>query len=138
VVLSQRQLTAKAAGRLGALVHNGHALGVDSAQVGVLEQADGTGIGGILKGELRGAAKAKVRLEVLRNLAHEARERQLVDQKLGRLLKHADVRQRHHARPLATPLLHIPDLRRRLVRGLGAQDACSASFHLWTCERSAL
>jgi hypothetical protein len=42
-------LAADASGQLDVLGHDGHALGVDGAQVGVLEQADEVGLGGFLE-----------------------------------------------------------------------------------------
>ena len=41
-------LSADAAGQLDVLGHDGHALGVDGAQVGVLEEADQVGLGSLL------------------------------------------------------------------------------------------
>ena len=42
-------LAADPPGQLDVLWHDGHALGVDGAQVGVLEQADQVGLGSLLK-----------------------------------------------------------------------------------------
>ena len=43
-------LAADPPGQLDVLWHDGHALGVDGAQVGVLEQADQVGLGRFLEG----------------------------------------------------------------------------------------
>jgi len=48
------------------LRHDGHALGVDGAEVGVLEQTDEVGLSSLLKGEDGGGLKAQIILEVLR------------------------------------------------------------------------
>jgi len=52
---------------------------VDRAQVGVLEEADEVGLGGLLEGEDGGPLESQVALEVLRDLAHEALEGELAN-----------------------------------------------------------
>ena len=47
--LSLSALATDAAGQLDVLGHDGDALGVDGAQVGVLEQTDQVGLGSLLK-----------------------------------------------------------------------------------------
>ena len=47
------------------LRHDGDSLGVDSSEVGVLEQADEVGLGRLLKGEDCGALESQVGLVVL-------------------------------------------------------------------------
>jgi len=59
-------LAADAAGELDVLGHDGDALGVDGAEVGVLEEADKVRLGGLLQGEDGGGLEAKVRLAGLR------------------------------------------------------------------------
>ncbi len=86
-----RPLTADAAGELNVLGHDGDALGVDGAQVGVLEQADEVRLGGLLEGEDGGGLEAEVSLEVLGDLADEALEGELPDQELSALLVLADL-----------------------------------------------
>ena len=75
--------------------HDGHPLGVDGAQVGVLEDPDQVGLGGLLQCENGARLKAQVGLEVLSDLPHKALERQLADEQLGRLLVAADLAQRN-------------------------------------------
>ena len=70
-------LATDAAGKLDVLGHDGHTLGVDGAEVGVLEEADEVGLGGLLEGEHGGALEAEVGLEVLSNLPDETLEGQL-------------------------------------------------------------
>ena len=50
-IKSSGALTADSAGELHVLGHDGDTLGVDSAQVGVLEEADHVGLGGLLESE---------------------------------------------------------------------------------------
>ena len=79
-------LATDAAGELDVLGHDGDALGVDGAEVGVLEEANEVGLGRLLEGDDGRRLEAQVSLEVLGDLADEALERQLADQELGRLL----------------------------------------------------
>jgi len=81
-----RALAADAARQLDVLGHDGDALGVDGAQVGVLKQANQVGLGCLLQRQDGGALEAQVRLEVLRNLANQALEGQLADEQLRALL----------------------------------------------------
>jgi len=115
---SLRALTADAASELDVLGHDRHALGVNRAQVRVLEQADEVRLGRLLEREHRRSLEAEVGLEVLRDLAHEALEWKLANQKLGRLLVPADLAKRHGARAVAVRLLHAAGSRRGLARRL--------------------
>ncbi|OEL31418.1 histone H3.2, partial [Dichanthelium oligosanthes] len=71
---------------LDVLGHDGDVLGVDGAEVGVLEEPDEVGLGRLLQCGDGGALEAEVGLEVLRDLPHQALERQLADQRLRALL----------------------------------------------------
>ena len=84
-------LATDAAGELDVLGHDGHALGVDGAEVGVLEEADEVSLGGLLEGEDGGGLEPEVGLEVLGDLADEALERELADEEVGGLLVLADL-----------------------------------------------
>ena len=109
------------AGELYVLRLYRHALGVDRAEVGVLEEPDEVGLGGFLEREHGGALEAEVNLEVLRDLAHKALKRELADEQLGGLLVAADLPQRHGARAVAVWLLDTAGARRRRARGLGGE-----------------
>jgi hypothetical protein len=61
-------LTAEAAGELDVLGLDGDTLGVDGAQVGVLEERDEVRLDGLLKSTDGGGLEAKIALEVLGNL----------------------------------------------------------------------
>ena len=76
-------LAADATGELDVFGHDGDALGVDSTEVDVLEEADKIGLSSLLERKNGGGLEAEVGLEVLRYLAHEALERQLADEELG-------------------------------------------------------
>ena len=56
-------LAADAARQLDVLGHDGDALGVDGAQVGVLKQAHQVGLGGLLQRQHRGGLEAQVGLQ---------------------------------------------------------------------------
>eukprot|EP00955_Chlamydomonas_euryale_P109011 365900-Chlamydomonas_euryale.AAC.1 len=112
-------LATDTARQLDVLGHNGDALGVDSRQVGVLEKTDQVGLGGLLQRQHGGRLKAQVGLEVLRNLADQALERQLPDEQLRALLVLTDLAQRHGAWAVAVGLLDAAGGGGRLARGLG-------------------
>jgi hypothetical protein len=76
-------LAADAAGELHILRLDGHALGVDASEVGVLEKRDQIGLGRLLERRDRVALETELSREILGNLAHEALEWQLPDEKLG-------------------------------------------------------
>ncbi len=63
------------AGKLDVLGHDRHTLGVDGAQVRILEQPDQVGLGGFLQRQYSVTLKAQVGSEILRNLSDEALER---------------------------------------------------------------
>jgi len=98
-------LAADTAGELDVLGHNSDTLGVDGAQVGVLEERGQVGFRGLLQGHDGVGLEAEVSLEVLGHLAHEALKGKLADEELGRLLVLADLAERHGAGPEAVGLL---------------------------------
>ena len=114
-------LSTDSPGQLDVLGHDGHPLGVDGAQVGVLEQANQVGLAGLLEGHHGGALEPQVGLEVLGDLPHQALEGQLADQQLRRLLVPPDLSQGHGAGPVPVGLLHASGGRGRLPGGLGRQ-----------------
>ena len=116
-----RALAADTAGQLDVLGHDGHTLGVDSAQVGVLEQTHQVSLSGLLQGEHGGTLEAEVALEVLGDLTDQALERELADEQLRRFLVAADLAQGDGAGPVAVGLLHATGRRRGLTGGLGGQ-----------------
>ena len=79
-------LSADTAGELDVLGHDGDTLGVDGAQVGVLEQTNQVGLAGLLQSHHSRALEPQVGLEVLSNLTNKALEWQLADEQFSRLL----------------------------------------------------
>ena len=116
-----RALATDAAGQLDVLGHDGHTLGVDGGQVGVLEEADQVGLGGLLEGQDGGALETEVRLEVLGNLTHQALEGQLADEQLRRLLVAADLAQGDGTGSVTVGLLHTAGGGGRLAGRLGGE-----------------
>jgi len=94
---SSGSLSADSTGELHVLGHDGHTLGVDGAQVGVLEEADHVGLGGFLEGKHGRGLEAEVVLELRSDLADESLEGQLADEELGALLESADLTERDSA-----------------------------------------
>ena len=86
-----RALTAETAGELDVLALDGDTLGVDGAEVGVLEEGDEVSLNGLLERTDGGALEAEVGLEVLGDLTDKTLERQLADEELGRLLVATDL-----------------------------------------------
>uniref|UniRef100_A0A4W6EZS1 Core Histone H2A/H2B/H3 domain-containing protein n=1 Tax=Lates calcarifer TaxID=8187 RepID=A0A4W6EZS1_LATCA len=76
-------LSADTAGQLDVLGHDSDSLGVDGAQVGVLEQADQVCLASLLQSHDSGALEAQIGLEVLSDLSDQTLEGQLTDQQLA-------------------------------------------------------
>jgi hypothetical protein len=106
---------------LDVLGHDGDTLGVDCAQVSVLEQANEVGLRRLLQSQDGRALEAQVGLKVLGDLAHQALERQLTDEQLGGLLILANLAQSHGTRAVAMGLLHAAGGRCGLARSLGGK-----------------
>ena len=114
-------LSTDAAGQLDVLGHDGDTLGVDGAQVGVLEQTDQVGLAGLLESHDGGALEPQVGLEVLGDLPDQTLEGQLADEKLGGLLVSPDLSQGHGSGPVPVGLLDSAGGGSRLPSGLGGQ-----------------
>ena len=114
-------LSADAASKLDVLGHDGHPLGVDGAQVGVLEEADQVSLRGFLKGHDGGGLEAQVGLEVLGDLTNETLEGQLPDEELSALLVTTDLTESHGTGPVTMGLLDSSGSRGRLASSLGGQ-----------------
>ena len=99
-------LATDSAGQLDVLGHDGHTLGVDGAQVGVLEQADQVSLASLLQGHDGRALEAQIGLEVLGDLTDQTLEWQLADQELGGLLVTTDLTESHGTGPVTMGLLH--------------------------------
>ena len=114
-------LSTDTAGQLDVLGHDGHTLGVDGAQVGVLEETDQVGLASLLQGHDGGALEAQIGLEVLGDLTDQALEGQLADQQLGGFLVATDLTESHGTGPVTMGLLDTSGGRGALASGLGGQ-----------------
>ena len=84
-------LTTDSAGELHVLGHDGDSLGVDGAEVGVLEETDHVSLRGLLESE-DGAGLETELVSVLRgDLTDESLEGELSDEELGALLETSDL-----------------------------------------------
>jgi hypothetical protein len=104
-VRSLTTLTTETAGELDILGLDGDTLGVDSAQVGVLEEGHEVGLDGLLESADGRGLEAEVGLEVLCNLTDKTLEGQLADEKLGGLLVTTDLTESDGTRLVAVRLL---------------------------------
>ena len=107
--------------QLDVLGHDGDPLGVDGAQVGVLEKSDEVGLAGLLEGHDGRALEAKVGLEVLGDLPDQTLEGQLADEQLGGLLVPPDLTEGHGTGPVPVGLLDTAGGGCGLAGGLGGQ-----------------
>ena len=116
-----RALAADAAGELKFLGHDCNTLGVDGAQVCVLEEANEVGLSSLLEGEDGGSLEAKVALEILGNLADETLEGQLADEEVGRLLVPIDLTEGNGSGAVTVGLLDASGGGGGLASGLGGE-----------------
>ena len=114
-------LSADTAGQLDVLGHDGHTLGVDGAQVGVLEQTNQVGLGSLLQGHDGRGLEPQVGLEVLGDLTDQTLEGQLADEELGALLVTPDLTEGDCAGPVTMGLLHTTSGWGGLPGSLGSQ-----------------
>ena len=121
VTIHLRALSADAAGELNVLGHDGDTLGVDGAQVGVLEETDEVGLGSLLKGKDGRSLEAKVALEVLGDLANETLEGELADEQVGGLLVATDLTESDGSWAVTVGLLDASGGGGGLASGLGGE-----------------
>ena len=79
-------LTSDSSGELHVLWHDGNSLGVDGAEVSVLEESNHVGLSGFLESKDGGRLESKVGLEVGSDFSDESLEWELSNEELGRLL----------------------------------------------------
>jgi len=94
---------------------------VDSAEVGVLEEADQVSLAGLLEGSDGSALEAEIGLEVLSNFTNESLEGELADQKLGGLLVTTDLTESDGTGAITMGLLHTSGGGGRLAGSLGGE-----------------
>ncbi len=114
-------LSTDAAGQLDVLGHDRHSLGMDCAQVGVLEQTHKVRLRRLLQRQHGRRLEAQVGLVVLRNLTDKALEGQFADEEISALLVLADLTQSDCARAVSVGLLDTLGCGRGLTRSLGGK-----------------
>jgi hypothetical protein len=114
-------LATKAAGQLDVLGLDGDTLGVDGAEVGVLEKGDEVRLDGLLEGADGGGLEAKVALEVLGDLTDQTLEGELADEKLSALLVATDLTESDGTGLVAVRLLDTTGRRGALAGSLGSE-----------------
>ena len=103
------------------LGHDCDALGVDGAQVGVLEESDQVCLGGLLEGHDGRGLEAEIGLEVLGDLTDKSLEGQLADEQLSRLLVTTDLTKGNSTGSVSVGLLDSAGGWGRFTGGLGRQ-----------------
>ena len=112
-------LVADATSQLHISGHDRHTLGVDGAQVGVLEQRHQVRLSSLLKSHDGRTLETEIVLEVLRHLTHQSLEGELADQQLRALLILADLTKSHGTGAITMGLLHGSGSGRGLAGSLG-------------------
>merc|ERR1719471_816848 len=103
--MSLSSLSTDPPGELDVLGHDGDPLGVDGAQVGVLEQTNKVGLASLLESHDSTGLEPEVSLEVLGNLSHQTLEGQLADEELSGLLISSDLTESDGSWPVSVRLL---------------------------------
>ena len=114
-------LATDTAGQLDVLGHDGDTLGVDGAQVGVLEEADEVSLRGLLEGHDGGGLETEVGLEVLGDFTDQTLERELPDEELSALLVTTDFTESNGTRPISVGFLYSSSSRSRFTGSLGGE-----------------
>jgi len=113
--------SADSSGELDILGHDGHAFGVDRAQVGVFKQTHQISLGRFLERSDGSGLKAKISLKILGNLADQPLEGELADQKLSWLLVPSDLSESNSSGTITVGLLHASGGWGALPGGLGGE-----------------
>ena len=114
-------LSSDSPGQLDVLGHDGDSLGVDGAQVGVLEQTNKVGLAGLLESHDSRGLEPEVSLEVLGDLSHQTLEGQLADEELSGLLVSSDLTESDGSWSVSVRLLDSSSGWSRLPGSLGGQ-----------------
>ena len=103
------------------LGHDSYSLGVDGAEVGVLEETDEVGFRGLLEGHDGGGLESKVGLPLLGDFADESLEGELSDKKLSGLLVSSNFSESDGAGSESVGLLDTSGGWGGLASGLGGE-----------------
>jgi len=98
-------LSADTASKLDILWHNSDTLGVNGAQIGVLEESNQISLTGLLESTNGSRLEPQVSFEVLSNFSHKTLEGQLPDEELSGLLVSPDLTESDSSWPVSVGLL---------------------------------
>lgn len=101
--------------------HNRHSLGMNSAEVGVLEEASEIGLRGFLECQDGVGLESEIRLVIPSNLTNQFLERQFLDEEIGRLLITANLAKGSDSGSVAMGLLGSTSSRCWPASGLSGQ-----------------
>ena len=116
-----RTLATETTRKLDVLALDGDTLGMDGAEVGILEEGDEVSLDGLLESADGGALEAEVGLEVLCDLTDETLEGELADEELGRLLVATDLTESDGTWLVPVGLLDTAGRGSGLAGGLGGE-----------------
>ena len=108
-------LSADSAGQLNVLWHDGDALGVDGAQVGVFKETNQVSFASFLESHHSRALETQIGLKILSDFSHKTLEGQLADEQLGRFLVPTDFTKSDCTRPVTMRFLDSSGGRRALT-----------------------
>ena len=111
-------LTSDSSGELHILWHDGNSLGVDGAEVGVLEKSNHVGLSSFLKSKDGGRLESEISLEVRGDFSYESLERKLSDKELSGFLILSDHSEGNGSWSESVGFLHSGDLSVGLGGGL--------------------
>ena len=114
-------LSTDSAGQLNVLGHDGDALGVDGAQVGVFKQTNKVSLASFLKSHHSRALETQIGLEILSDFSHKTLEGKLADQQLGGFLVTTDLTKCDCTRPVTMRFLDSTGCRRALTSCLSGE-----------------
>ena len=140
-------LSADSAGQLNVLGHDGDALGVDGAQIGVFKQTNKVSLASFLKSHHSGALETQIGLEILSDFPHKTLEGQLTDQQLSGFLVTTDLTKGDCTGPVTMRFLDSASGRSTLTSCPCGElcgelplwrAVCVELFHQLICEQFAL
>jgi hypothetical protein len=120
--------TTDATSQLHVLGHDSDTLGVDGAEVGVLEESDHVSFSGLLESEDGGGLETEILLEFSGDFTDESLERKLADEELGALLEATDLTESDSAGSKAMGLLDTTGSGSGFLLGLLGSNVLAGSF----------
>ena len=116
-----RSLSSDTTSKLDVLGHDGNTLGMDGAQVGVLEESNKVSLSSFLKSQDSRSLESKISLEVLGDLTNKSLEGKLADEKLSALLVSSDFTESDSTRAVSVGLLDSTSSGGTLTSSLGGK-----------------